>query len=144
VIAMSERWEHFDHGADIGMRGFGPTPAAAFEQIALAVTAIVTDPQILEVLDECVTIELEGDELDELLFDWIDALVFEMNTRAVLFARFEIELELEARRMRARMWGAPLDRLRHEPAVEVKGPTYTELRVIPEQDGWLAQCVVDV
>jgi SHS2 domain-containing protein len=31
VIAMIERWEHFDHGADIGVRGFGPTPAAAFE-----------------------------------------------------------------------------------------------------------------
>jgi SHS2 domain-containing protein len=106
------------------------------------VTAIVTDPQILEVLDECVTIELEADELDELLFDWIDALVFEMNTRTVLFARFEIEIE--HRHMRARMWGTPVDRLRHEPAVEVKGPTYTELRVAAERDGWLAQCVVDV
>lgn len=35
------RWEHFPHGADIGVRGFGPTMAAAFEQAALAMTAVV-------------------------------------------------------------------------------------------------------
>ena len=29
------RWEHFEHGADIGVRGIGPTPASAFEQAAL-------------------------------------------------------------------------------------------------------------
>ncbi|MFO7562073.1 MAG: archease [Enhygromyxa sp.] len=135
-------FEHFEHGADIGVRGFGATPAAAFEQLGLAVTAIVVDLSALEVLDECVTIELEGAELDELLFDWVDALVFEMSTRSVLFGRFE--LKIEDQRLRARMWGAPVDRLRHEPAVEVKGPTYTELRVAKQSGGWVAQCVVDV
>ncbi len=38
------RWEHFEHGADIGVRGIGPTPASAFEQAALALTAVITDP----------------------------------------------------------------------------------------------------
>jgi len=36
------RWEHFPHEADIGVRGFGATPAEAFEQAALALTAAVT------------------------------------------------------------------------------------------------------
>ncbi|HLT37113.1 MAG TPA: archease [Enhygromyxa sp.] len=140
---MGERWEHFEHGADVGVRGIGATPAAAFEQIALAMTAIVTDLHVLEVLDQFATIELEATSLDELLFDWLDALVFEMSTRAVLFARFEVEIQ--DHRLRARMWGAPVDRVRHEPAVEIKGPTYTQLRVAPDQaGGWLAQCVVDV
>jgi len=138
-----ERYEHFEHGADMGVRGFGPTPAAAFAQIALAVTAIVTDPANVEPGDEAITVEREAPDLDELLFDWIDALVFEMSTRASLFVRFEVEIQ--DHRLRARMWGAPVDRVRHEPAVEIKGPTYTELRVVPDATGgWLAQCVVDV
>ena len=31
-------WEHFPHDADIGIRGFGATPAEAFEQAAVALT----------------------------------------------------------------------------------------------------------
>jgi tRNA nucleotidyltransferase (CCA-adding enzyme) len=37
-----------------------------------------------------------------------------------------------------------VDAARHHPAVEVKGATYTTLRVAQEGDGWLAQTVVDV
>ena len=44
VVAPEARWEHFPHDADIGVRGFGPTVVAAFEQAALALTAVITDP----------------------------------------------------------------------------------------------------
>jgi tRNA nucleotidyltransferase (CCA-adding enzyme) len=34
---------------------------------------------------------------------------------------------------------------RHQPAVEVKGATYTALKVARDEQGrWVAQCVVDV
>jgi len=34
---------------------------------------------------------------------------------------------------------------RHQPTVEVKGATYTELKVAQDALGqWVAQCVVDV
>ena len=42
--AREARWEHYDHGADIGVRGFGASKARAFEQAALALTAVITDP----------------------------------------------------------------------------------------------------
>ena len=47
-------------------------------------------------------------------------------------------------RLHARALGEPLERARHEPAVEVKGATYTALRVAPADGGWVAQAVVDV
>ena len=37
-------WEHFIHGADIGIRGIGRTKAEAFEQAALAMPAVMTGP----------------------------------------------------------------------------------------------------
>ncbi|MCC6527024.1 MAG: archease [Polyangiaceae bacterium] len=40
------RWEHFAHEADIGVRGFGDTKARAFEQAALALTAVVTETSV--------------------------------------------------------------------------------------------------
>lgn len=40
----SGRWEHFPHEADMGVRGIGASREAAFEQAALALTAVITDP----------------------------------------------------------------------------------------------------
>jgi len=44
------RWEHFAHGSDIGVRGIGPTKAAAFEQVALALTGVITDPSAVHAI----------------------------------------------------------------------------------------------
>ena len=41
-------WEHFSHVADIGVRGFGSTMAASFEQAALAMTAVVAELEVAQ------------------------------------------------------------------------------------------------
>lgn len=137
-----ERWEHFPHVADVGVRGFGPTPARAFEQAALAMTAVVTDPAAVRPLEK-VEIACAAADLDMLLAEWLNTLIYEMATRKMLFSRFEATIE--GTRFAARAWGEPVDRARHEPATEVKGATLTALRVAEDSPGcWLAQCVVDV
>ncbi|MFZ5537457.1 MAG: archease [Pseudomonadota bacterium] len=134
-------WEHFEHVADIGVRGLGPTAAEAFAQAALALTALIVDPRAVE-SRERVTVDLEGVDLDYLFYDWINALVYTMATRHMLFGRFEVEIQ--DGRLHATAWGESLDRARHQPVVEVKGATLTELAVREENGQWLAQCVVDV
>ncbi|MEW6729159.1 MAG: archease [Pseudomonadota bacterium] len=134
-------WEHFEHVADIGVRGLGPTAAEAFAQAALALTALIVDPRAVE-SRERVTVDLEGADLDYLFYDWINALVYTMATRHMLFGRFEVEIQ--DGRLHATAWGESLDRARHQPVVEVKGATLTELAVREENGQWLAQCVVDV
>lgn len=141
--SMSQgRWEHFEHMADIGVRGFGPSRASAFEQTALALTAVLTDPaELLPEQEIAVICEASDDEL--LLVDWLNALIYEMAVRQLLFGRFEVTVT--GHRLRGRAWGEPVQRGRHEPAVEVKGATLTALRVAREAGGeWVAQCVVDV
>jgi SHS2 domain-containing protein len=135
-------FENFAHDADIGVRGRGATLAEAFARVALALTAVIADPAgVREVLS--LDVSCEADEPEVLLFDWLNALVFEMATRRVLFARYE--LSIDGSRLRARAFGEPVDVARHQPAVEVKGATWTGLRVAREADGgWVAECVVDV
>jgi len=134
-------WEHFPHAADIGVRGRGATLAEAFEQAALALTAVITDPAGVAAR-EPVEIECEAPDEELLLVDWLNALVYEMSTRKMLFGRYEVTIE--ERMLRGRAWGEPTDRARHAPAVEVKGATCTALRVAREDGRWLAQTVVDV
>lgn len=135
-------YETFEHDADVGVRGRGATLAEAFANAGLALTAVVSDPAIVR---EKLSLELacEADGYEPLLFDWLNTLVFEMATRRLLFARFE--LAIDGGRLRARAFGEPVDVARHAPAVEVKGATWTSLRVARDEDGgWLAECVVDV
>ena len=139
---MDAHWEHFPHQADMGVRGFGPTLAVAFEQAAVAMTAVVTDPARVAA-DIAVEIRCEAPDDELLLVDWLNALILEMAARHLLFSRFEVSID--AHRLQATAWGEAIDPARHQPAVEIKGATYTELKVRQDESGrWLAQCVVDV
>jgi SHS2 domain-containing protein len=138
---MRDHWEHFEHGADIGVRGLGSTKARAFEQAGLALTAVVTDPRRVA-LQDSVPIACSAPDDELLLVAWLNAVVYEMAVRRMLFGRFEVELG--ERQLQARAIGEPVSVARHEPAIEVKGATCTLLRVAPAGDGWLAQTVVDV
>lgn len=135
-------WEHFHHGADIGIRGRGATPAEAFAMAATALTAVVTEPEAVAAGTR-IEIDRQAPELDFLFLDWINALVYEMATRGLLFSHFDVSLEGD--RLHAEVTGEPVDIARHQPSVEVKGATFTDLKVEQQDDGsWLAQCVVDV
>ena len=135
------RWEHFEHQADIGVRGLGPSSAEAFAQAALAMSAIITDLGLIEA-KQPVEISCEEPDLELLLVDWLNELIYQMATRRLLFSRFEVSID--AGRLQATAWGEPVNVARHQPAVEVKGATYTELDVHETDGEWLAQCVVDV
>jgi tRNA nucleotidyltransferase (CCA-adding enzyme) len=142
VFVALDRWEHFAHEADMGVRGFGNTKEQAFEQTALALTAVVTDPDNVRPKEE-VDISCEASDDELILVDWLNALIYEMATRKMLFGRFAIRIDGE--RLEGKAWGEKVDRSRHDAAVEVKGATYTALRVNEQEDGsWVAQCVVDV
>ena len=138
---MTARWEHFPHEADMGVRGFGSTEAEAFEQAALAMTAVVTDVRTVE-LREVIAIECEAPDRELLFAEWLNSVIYEMSARKMLFGRFAVQVDGE--RVRAQAWGERVDPMRHHPAVEIKGATYTTLRVACENGEWLAQTVVDV
>jgi len=136
-----KRWEHFPHGADIGVRGRGASREEAFQNTALALTAVLTDPSAVTPR-EPVEIRCEAPDDELLLADWLNAVVYEMSTRKMVFGKFEVRIE--GGRLEGRAWGEAVDVGRHEPAVEVKGATYTGLRVRRENGVWVAECVVDV
>jgi len=135
-------WQHFRHEADIGIRGLGNSLEEAFEQAGMALTAVITDPDCI-VPAQAIHIRACATDTELLFVDWLNALLFEMATRHMLFSCFEVEIQ--AGRLRATARGEAIDPARHQPTVEIKGATYTALCVRQRKDGsWLAQCVVDV
>jgi SHS2 domain-containing protein len=135
-------FEHFSHDADIGVRGRGASLGEALGRAAQALTAVVTE---IGSVRETTSVEIlcEPAEPEILLFDWLNAVVFEMATGRLLFSRYEVTVDDGG--LAARAFGEPVDVGRHHPAVEVKGATMTGLRVAREKNGtWVAECVVDV
>lgn len=138
---VTTRWEHFVHAADIGVRGMGREMADAFTGAALALTAVITDPQNVAPKD-MILVHCEAPDHELLLVDWLNALVYEMATRDMLFSNFDVDIRDTT--LNAHCWGERIDEQRHHPTVEVKGATYTELSVQKVNNEWIAQTVVDV
>lgn len=143
---MAGSWEHFAHDSDIGVRGRGATVAEAFAAAGVALTGVITAPEGVAAR-EVVALACEAPALDLLLVEWLDALIFEMATRGLLFHDYGVTIggREGAWELRGEARGEAIDVDRHAPSVEVKGATFTGLRVAEEAPGrWVAECVVDV
>lgn len=140
-VTTNAGWEHFSHGSDIGVRGFGASVESAFEQAAVALTAIVAD---ISRINELETVEVRCDAVDiELLFvSWLNSIIYEMAVRAMLFKTFLVVTS--GCSLTGTLVGEKVDPERHQVGVEAKGATVTALRVSEQGGQWIAQCVVDV
>lgn len=135
-------WEHFDHAADIGVRGVGQSPDEAFEQAALAMTAVVSSLEDVSPISP-VSIQCQGNDPELLFVDWLNSVIYEMATRNMLFSRFKVAIQGDA--LVATAWGEQVTVDQHRPAVEIKGATYTALHVGRNQNKqWVAETVIDV
>jgi SHS2 domain-containing protein len=134
-------WEHFAHDADVGIRGQGATAAEAFEQAARALTAVVTDAEIEP--RTLVKVRCEAPDIELLFVEWLNAVIYEMAVRDMLFGRFGVRIT--GNFLDGTLQGEPVDIARHSPACEPKGATYTALKVAQDGNGeWSAACVIDV
>ena len=138
---LAARWEHFAHGSDIGVRGFGSSPEQAFEQAALALSAVVTDPSTIRPR-ETVAVYCDAPDLEVLLVNWLNEVIYEMAVRRMLFSEFRVAISGTS--LTGSLAGEQVDTRRHDVAVEIKGATVTALKVATQQGEWVAQCVVDV
>lgn len=136
-----ENWEHFEHGADIGVRGVGQTVEEAFAEAGRALTAVITTIENVA-CKEWRVIECRGDDMEILFFNWLNALIYEMAVQNMLFCQFSVRIVGDM--LHAEVCGESIDVKKHAPAVEIKGATLTALAVYQENGQWIAQCVVDV
>ena len=135
-------WEHYSHGADIGIRGFGRSVEEAFEQAAIALTAVVADVSSVRPLVQ-IEIHCEAPDLELLLVSWLNTIIYEMAVRNMLFSSYSVVLS--GLSLTGTLVGEAVDPERHQLAVEAKGATVTDLNVECDSAGcWLAQCIVDV
>ncbi|MCE5339882.1 MAG: archease [Planctomycetaceae bacterium] len=134
-------WEHFAHQSDIGIRAQADSLGGAFEDAAVGLTAIVTDPSAV-IPAQSVNIECLGEDEEDLFFKWMSKIIFEMDVRKMLFSKYEVKID--SLKLSAVAWGEKVNFGRHSPAVESKAVTLNQLCVKNENGKWICQCVIDV
>jgi len=139
-------YEYFEHTADIGVRAFGINLAAAFEEAAKGTFNIMVDIDTVNERQE-VEITAEADTKENLLVEWLNALISEADHKEMVFASFQIQ---ELRNVGTGYYlkgiaiGESLDSKRHNVKIEVKAATYSQLKVEFRREKVMVQCVVDV
>ncbi|MBI3837548.1 MAG: archease [Planctomycetia bacterium] len=135
-------YETFEHTADLGLRVRAADLPNLFVDAARGLfSIIVANLDAVRPL-ETVSINVEGETSELLLFDWLGELLYTYDTRRLLLSEFDVQLGPTGLTATAR--GEPIDPGRHTLDHEVKAITYHGLKLQRENDGWLAEVIVDI
>ena len=139
---MSPQFELLEHPADVGFRAWGRTQAEVFENAALALFSLACD--LAAVAEkESRTVEVTGNDLENLLYAWLAELLAIAEGERLAFRRAALSVA-DASRVRATVYGEPLDRSRHHSGTHIKAVTFHQLYVRETPDGWSAQVFLDL
>jgi SHS2 domain-containing protein len=145
---MAQPFETFEHGADIGIRGYGETPEAALSNLLKALSNLmVENPDFLKRAPlQSYPVEVQADFPDELLVVFVNQVLSLSALEGVLLYEFKGEVSLEDERcyLKGEVSGIPLDTEVYGYGVEVKGATFTLASFTQVNHHYVAQCVVDV
>ncbi|AAL81676.1 archease [Pyrococcus furiosus DSM 3638] len=140
------QWEHYEHTADIGIRGYGDTLEEAFEAVALALFDVIVNVRKIEKKVE-IDIEVEGEDLESLLYSFLEELLYLHDIEGLVFGDFKVKIEQKDGKyiLRGKAYGEKFDPEKHEPKEEVKAITYHDMKIERLPDGrWMAQLVPDI
>jgi SHS2 domain-containing protein len=136
-------YKTFAHTADLGLRVRAATLAELFADAARGLTSmLVVNLDAVQSVEE-VHIEVAGEAIDYLLFDWLTELLYRFETQHLLLSEFDIVIS-ETGNLSATCRGELMDVMRHQMDHEVKAITYHGLRVERTMDGWFAELIVDI
>ena len=135
-------FEQIEHGADVGIRVFAPTLPELFRQAALGMYSLMVDIETVRPTDH-VDIELAGDELDLLLVDFLNELLYHTDAEGMLFC--DCDVTLASAGLQARCHGERYDPRRHTIEEGIKAATYHMLAITEQAAvGYEATIIFDV
>lgn len=141
---MAGTFEFIEHTADIAARLQGDTVGALFEAAAAALTDAITDPAAIR-RTESFTVTLDASDLDILLVDWLEELLYKFETDGVLVGESVVAIQSGDRViLNAHIRGERRDEARHPIKVLVKAVTFHGLHVAKTDSGYEATVVFDI
>ncbi len=139
-----KKFEFLDFAtADVCFRAYGATLDELFANAALAMFEVMVETKNVEpkIVRE---IEVKGEDLQSLMFCWLNELLFYVDSEGLVFAKFDVKVDETQMELRAKIFGEPIDAEKHKPKIDVKACTYHKMGVEKHAGKWMAQVIVDV
>jgi SHS2 domain-containing protein len=149
ISTIDLKYEFFDVTADVGYKAYGNSLANAFENAAIAMFEVITDTSTIKHSIQK-QIELEAEDKQALLYDWLSELLFFHDAEYMVFSKFDVKIyskvdeDPEIYYLVATAWGEEFDPLRHERRSEVKAVTYHMMDIKDENLNVMVQVILDI
>ncbi|PIN98717.1 MAG: archease [Candidatus Diapherotrites archaeon CG10_big_fil_rev_8_21_14_0_10_31_34] len=144
------QYEYLEHTADVKFRAFGKTKKELIENSGKALCNAIIDLKTIEKKGKAV-IEIKAENFEELLFEFLKEVLFEIDSQEIIFSGFKVKELIEGKKsekeiefkLRVSCFGEKIDLKKHEIKTEVKAITKHEFKVEKKKD-WTATVLVDV
>ena len=139
---MEKEFEFIDHTADIGVIAYGADIKQVFANAARGLFSIITE--LDEVSEkEKLDIQVTAPDLEALLVNWLNELIYLFEAKGILFHRFDIA-SITDDELKAIGHGEKINLAKHELKTQVKAATYHMLKIEQSNGGWKVQVIFDV
>ena len=140
------KFEFLEHTADVYLASYGETISEAFENAAIAMFEVMTDTEKIESkLEDTIVVEAEDEH--GLLYNWLEALLVNFDTKNRIYSKFKILSFKKNKRffsLNAKIWGETFDPKKHLQKVGVKAITYHRMEIIKDQNGVTLEFILDI
>ena len=139
-------YKFLEHTADAYVAAYGKDLTKAFENAAVAMFDVMTEVEKINPLTED-HVEANGDDEQELLYSWLEALLVKSEINGMLYSKFEVsELNHDSNgfRLRAKIWGEKFDAERHLQKVGIKAVTYHRMEIVKTPGKVTLKFILDI
>ena len=132
--------------ADVAFEAWGATQEELFIASAAALLRTMVEAPEEVARQVKLTFCLEDEDLDMLLWAFLQELIFFKDAERLLFCCYELDVEqgIPAWRMHVRASGEEIDPKKHELLADVKAVSFHNFSIERTAGGWRAAVVVDV
>ncbi len=141
-----ERFRYLEHTSDLYVEACGRSLEEAFENTALAMFEAMTDTGLVT-KKSATTVEVDGEDREALLYNWLEALLVKFDAEGMLFSSFKVEEIAEVGghlMLRGVTWGEAYDKGRHPSRVAIKGVTYHNMGIFERGGGVCVRVLFDI
>uniref|UniRef100_A0A0K8TP52 Protein archease-like isoform x2 n=1 Tax=Tabanus bromius TaxID=304241 RepID=A0A0K8TP52_TABBR len=140
------KFEYLDHTADVQLHAWGSSLKEAFEQCGMAMFGYMTELPYVDI-KHCYKIEAEADDIEGLLFHFLDELLFLFCAEPYLICRKLEIIKFESNnKIECLCYGEPFEIGKHPQGTEVKAITYSAMQILqnPENNFFEVFVIIDI
>ncbi len=131
--------------ADIAFEAYGKNLNELFTNAALALFVMQADLKTVN-QKRSWKIKLKNSEIDKLLFDFLNELIFLKDRDYSIFSKIKLKITEKDKtyHLEAEVWGEKINPGKHKLGNDVKAVTMHMFEVKKEKGKWKARVVVDI